>query len=102
MSFNLTVVHVGFEIAAQSDTTIIGVRFFGLLLFAVIGDSNKQGNKMKHEHLRGSRRFSFTPLSSLRVPQLSPAPLYDTIRIATKKKTSRNFDSHFVTQHLTI
>lgn len=88
MSFSLTVVHAGFEIA-QSDTTITGVRFFGPLLFAVIGDSNKQGNKMKHEHLRGSRRFPFTSLSSLRVPQLSPAPLYDTIRIATpeKKKT---------------
>lgn len=39
---------------------------------------------MKHESLRGSCLFSTTSLSSLRVPQLAPAPLYDTIRIATK------------------
>lgn len=36
------------------------------------------------ESLCRSCLFSVTSLSSLRVPQLAPAPLYDTIRIATK------------------
>lgn len=40
---------------------------------------------MKGERLHRSCLFSFTSVTSLRVPQLAPAPLYDTmIRIATK------------------
>lgn len=40
---------------------------------------------MKGERLHRSCLFSFTSCTSLRVPQLAPAPLYDTmIRIATK------------------